>query len=283
MLRVSLFVLLLLGPRIQAQPAMVPGPRSPEESLHCIRVRPGFKVELMAAEPLVQDPIAFAWGPDGKFWVVEMGDYPLGVDGKNKPGGRVKFLEDTDGDGPYDKATLFLDDLGYPDRRAALAEGRARHLRPGHLLRRGHRRRRQGGQEGGPLTPASAKATSSTASTASSGASTTGSTAPTATPAARVKSLKTGQDRRHQRPRFPHQARRRRDRGRDRPDAVRPVPRRLGQLVRLQQQQPDVPLRARRPLPAPQPARALPPTRRCRCRCAGRAGLSDQQDPAALQ
>src|SRR5262249_28585638 len=78
------------------------------------RTRPGFRVELVAAEPLVEDPIAFAWGPDGKFWVVEMGDYPLGVDGKGKPGGKVKFLESTKGDGKYDKATVFLDGLPFP-------------------------------------------------------------------------------------------------------------------------------------------------------------------------
>ncbi len=59
-------------------------------------------------------PVAFAWGPDGKFWVVEMGDYPLGVDGHNKFGGKVKFLEKTKADGPYDKATVFLDNLGFP-------------------------------------------------------------------------------------------------------------------------------------------------------------------------
>src|SRR5919198_6650709 len=93
---------------------MEPGPKSPAESLKCMKARTGFKVELMAQEPLVMDPIAFAWGPDGKFWVVEMGDYPLGVDGKGKPGGCVKFLEDTDGDGKYDKATVFLDGIGFP-------------------------------------------------------------------------------------------------------------------------------------------------------------------------
>ena len=43
-----------------------------------------------------------------------MGDYPLGVDGKGKPGGVVRFLEDTDGDGRYDKQTTFLDGLGFP-------------------------------------------------------------------------------------------------------------------------------------------------------------------------
>jgi putative membrane-bound dehydrogenase-like protein len=93
---------------------MEPGPQSPKESLACIKVPPGFTVELMASEPLVQSPIAFAWGPDGKFWVVEMGDYPLGVDGKGKPGGRVKCLTKSRADGPYDKATVFLDGLPFP-------------------------------------------------------------------------------------------------------------------------------------------------------------------------
>src|SRR5437870_1796089 len=103
----------------QQKYVMEPGPKSPAESLKCLKARPGFTVELMAAEPLVMSPIAFAWGPDGKFWVVEMGDYPLGVDGKNKFGGKIKFLEKSKGsrerkrpeedDGPYDKATVFLD------------------------------------------------------------------------------------------------------------------------------------------------------------------------------
>src|SRR5206468_12731208 len=54
------------------------------------------------------------WGADGKLWVVEMADYPLGLDGRSKPGGRIKFLEDTDGDGRYDKATVFLDGVNFP-------------------------------------------------------------------------------------------------------------------------------------------------------------------------
>ncbi|HEX8916693.1 MAG TPA: PVC-type heme-binding CxxCH protein [Humisphaera sp.] len=90
----------------------LPGPKSPAASLKSMQARPGFEVQLVAAEPLVQDPVAFAFGPDGKLWVVEMGDYPLGVDGK--PGGRVKVLTDTDGDGVYDKAVTFLDKLPFP-------------------------------------------------------------------------------------------------------------------------------------------------------------------------
>jgi putative membrane-bound dehydrogenase-like protein len=91
-----------------------PRGKSAVASLKSIQVAPGFKVELAAAEPLVKDPIAFDWGADGKLWVVEMGDYPLGVDGKGKPGGVVRFLEDVDGDFVYDKQTVFLDGLGFP-------------------------------------------------------------------------------------------------------------------------------------------------------------------------
>ncbi len=89
-------------------------PKSPADSLAAIRVRAGFKVELVASEPLVMDPVAFEWGADGRLWVVEMRDYPLGLDGKGKPGGVVKYLEDTDGDGTYDKATVFLEGLNFP-------------------------------------------------------------------------------------------------------------------------------------------------------------------------
>ena len=100
-----------------------PAPKSPEASLACIQVRPGFTVELVAAEPLVMDPVNFDWGPDGRFWVVEMGDYPLGADGRGKPGGRVRCLEDTDGDGRYDRSTLFLDGLPYADGVLAWRKG----------------------------------------------------------------------------------------------------------------------------------------------------------------
>ncbi len=91
-----------------------PTGKSAQASLNCLHARPGFKAELVVSEPLVQDPIAMAWGPDGRLWVVEMGDYPLGVDGKGKPGGHVKVLESTKGDGHYDKMTLFLDNLPFP-------------------------------------------------------------------------------------------------------------------------------------------------------------------------
>lgn len=90
-------------------------PRSPKDSLAAIRVRPGFTVELVAAEPLVRGPVAFEWGAEGKLWVVQMNDYPLGLDGQGKPGGTVLCLEDTHGDGHYDKSTVFMTGVNFPN------------------------------------------------------------------------------------------------------------------------------------------------------------------------
>ena len=100
-----------------------PTPKDPPAGLRSIRVKPGFRVELLAAEPLVMDPVHFDWGADGRLWVVEMADYPLGVDDRGKPGGRVRYLEDTDGDGRYDRSTLFLDGISYPTGVMAWREG----------------------------------------------------------------------------------------------------------------------------------------------------------------
>ena len=109
----------------------------------------------MAAEPLVQSPIAFAWGPDGKLWVVEMGDYPLGIDGKGKPGGRVKYLEDTDGDGNYDKATVFLDRLSFPTSVLPWRKGVLVTCAPDIFYAEDTNGDRQGGHEACRSTPAS--------------------------------------------------------------------------------------------------------------------------------
>ncbi len=92
----------------------MPPPKSPEEALASFQLRSGFRIELVASEPVVVDPIYLDWGADGRLWVVETRDYPLGMDGRGKPGGVVKVLDDTDGDGRYDKATPFLEDVPFP-------------------------------------------------------------------------------------------------------------------------------------------------------------------------
>lgn len=94
--------------------AGMPLAKSPTQSWMTLKTKPGLTVELAVAEPLVVDPVAIDWSADGRLWVVEMRDYPMGLDGNWKPGGVVKVLEDTDGDGRHDKATVFLDGLPFP-------------------------------------------------------------------------------------------------------------------------------------------------------------------------
>ena len=98
---------------LEAEPAdpSVPKPplSSPEQGLRSLRVVDGFRVELVACEPHVVDPVAMAWDADGQLFVVEMGGYPNGP-----PAGRVKRLEDRDGDGRIDHSVVFADGLAFP-------------------------------------------------------------------------------------------------------------------------------------------------------------------------
>jgi putative membrane-bound dehydrogenase-like protein len=87
-------------------PALEPG-----EALSSFKVRPGFRLELVAAEPLVVDPIAMSFDEDGRLFVVEMRDYSERRDDRM---GRIRMLEDTDGDGRFDKSTVFADNLPWP-------------------------------------------------------------------------------------------------------------------------------------------------------------------------
>ncbi|MGE3312330.1 MAG: PVC-type heme-binding CxxCH protein, partial [Limisphaerales bacterium] len=100
-----------------------PPPKTPEEALAAFRVADGLRVELVASEPVVVDPVSFDWGADGRFWVVEMRDYPLGTDGKGKVGGVVKVLNDQDADGFFESATVFLDELPFPSSVMAWRKG----------------------------------------------------------------------------------------------------------------------------------------------------------------
>lgn len=85
-------------------------PLGPAAALKAIRVPDDFQVDLVVAEPLIDDPVNIAFGHDGRVWLVEMSDYPLGTEG----GGRVRALRDTDGDGRLDESKLFLTGLDYP-------------------------------------------------------------------------------------------------------------------------------------------------------------------------
>ncbi|MFT5469123.1 MAG: putative membrane-bound dehydrogenase-like protein [Verrucomicrobiales bacterium] len=98
-------------------------PLTPAESMAQHHVREGFVIELVAAEPMVLDPVAIDWSPDGKLWIAEMADYPNGMDDEGEPGGRIRFLEDTDGDGKYDRSQIFAEGLRFPNGVMAWKDG----------------------------------------------------------------------------------------------------------------------------------------------------------------
>ncbi len=102
-------------PVLAATPVVEELPRvpatSPEQATANLVVRPGFRAELMVSEPLVVDPVAMAFDENGRLFVVEMRDYS---ERRNEKLGRVKLLEDADGDGRFDKAHVFAEGLPWP-------------------------------------------------------------------------------------------------------------------------------------------------------------------------
>lgn len=120
-------------------PTDAPKPLAPEESVKRFRVPDGFRLELVAAEPLVREPSGMCWDARGRLFVCELHGYnmdgQLDIDELNKTGeldrevrrirasdaikeaaqkfmvGTVKLLSDTDGDGRMDKSQVFADHL----------------------------------------------------------------------------------------------------------------------------------------------------------------------------
>ena len=117
LLRRLLPLLLLASAGRAAEPTVAPEqlPRvpatEPAQAAATFTLRPGFRAELVAAEPLISSPVAVTVDEHGRAYVVEMRDYS-----ERRPEhlGRIKLLEDTDGDGHFDKATVFLADLPWP-------------------------------------------------------------------------------------------------------------------------------------------------------------------------
>ena len=89
---------------------------SPEESLEKFYLPEGYKIELVASEPMVNEPVAIAWDGNGKMYVAQMDTYMQNVDavGEDEPTSQIKLLVDLDGDGKMDKSTVFIDSLLLP-------------------------------------------------------------------------------------------------------------------------------------------------------------------------
>ncbi|MEZ4701153.1 MAG: ThuA domain-containing protein [Rhodothermales bacterium] len=90
-------------------------PLDPAASERLMVVSPAFEVELFAAEPMIQKPIAMNWDERGRLWVLETVDYPNDLyEEEGRGNDRIKILEDTDGDGRADKSTIFAQQLSIP-------------------------------------------------------------------------------------------------------------------------------------------------------------------------
>ena len=104
---------------LKVDPTEVPDipPVEPDKVLETFRIKKGFRLELVAHEPDVVDPIQIAFDEDGRLYVVEMRWYQsetrtdLMFDERI---GRIRLLEDVNGDGRFDKSTIFADKLRYP-------------------------------------------------------------------------------------------------------------------------------------------------------------------------
>jgi putative membrane-bound dehydrogenase-like protein len=109
-------LLLIRGAAAASDFPRVP-PTEPERAEATFEVLHGFRMELIAAEPLVASPVDVAYDEDGRAYVVEMRDYPYPEEKNAEPKefpGTVRLVEDTDGDGRFDKATIFADQLAWP-------------------------------------------------------------------------------------------------------------------------------------------------------------------------
>src|SRR6476660_3928046 len=87
-------------------------PLTPKDELATFKTLPGFKVELVACEPNVIDPVAMAFDERGRLFVCEMIGYPNGGVATGKENrGRICCLTDEDGDGSFSKSVVYADGL----------------------------------------------------------------------------------------------------------------------------------------------------------------------------
>ncbi len=87
-----------------------------EEELASFDLQPGYRIECIASDPLIHDPVAISWDEFGRLWVVEMTQIMLDADGTDElaPKCAIAVLTDSDGDGVFDQRTNFLENLVLP-------------------------------------------------------------------------------------------------------------------------------------------------------------------------
>ena len=94
----------------------------PKDALKTFEIQQGFKLELVASEPMVSDPVDGCFDENGRMFVAEMHGYPYSQEptrlnpkgGGKADAGIVRLLEDTDGDGRMDRSVVFADKIRWP-------------------------------------------------------------------------------------------------------------------------------------------------------------------------
>jgi len=86
----------------------------PKDALKTFKLANGFKLELVAWEPMIRSPVAVDFDEDGRMYVAEFPEYNQHGNPKFKERGAIKLLEDIDGDGVYDKVSTFADNIDSP-------------------------------------------------------------------------------------------------------------------------------------------------------------------------
>ncbi|HEY7329629.1 MAG TPA: PVC-type heme-binding CxxCH protein [Gemmataceae bacterium] len=115
MLGLTLFVILNIDAAEPRPGETSKGPLSPREEQATFRLPKGFEIDLVAAEPDVIDPVAMAFDEAGRIYVAEMRGYPNGgVATGHITSGRIKLLEDRDGDGVYETSHVYAEGLRFP-------------------------------------------------------------------------------------------------------------------------------------------------------------------------
>jgi mono/diheme cytochrome c family protein len=122
---------------VQKKQPKFPPALTPAKEVQTFRMAPGYQVQLVASEPLVEDPIVAEFDGDGRLWVIEMKGYAVGKAMVNmtEPVGDVVILEDTNHDGVFDKRTVFADKLVLPRALKILDHGCALIGEPPNLVK----------------------------------------------------------------------------------------------------------------------------------------------------
>lgn len=101
-------------------------PLSPEASLKTMVLQDGYSMEIVAAEPLIEEPVTMTFDGNGCLYVAEMLTYMQDAEGSDtfRAVSRIKRLEDKDGDGLFESYTVFADNLLLPRMITTLDDGR---------------------------------------------------------------------------------------------------------------------------------------------------------------